>query len=531
MNRTPKSPLALALAFLFTLTACNNPSRQDLFENPEDVSDKYRTYYQLLVYSFADSDGDGIGDFKGIADKLDYLEDLGIKGLWLSPINKASSYHSYDVVDYYGIKTIYEVNDYTFDDLITDAAAHDIDIIMDLVLNHTGSDHAWFLAGQNAFRNSGSSKYKDWYNFSATKDTQHGSGSNGAYYEALFWGGMPDLNYDNAEVRAEMINVAKYWLAKGVSGFRLDAAMHIFTDYTVSDKWNGDIYDKNIEWWQEFQAALEADYPEVYLIGEMWTSLEKIERYHASNLDSAFNFETNDQVTNALNGIDGFATFLADYQAGIRGFQNDAIEAYFLSNHDDGRMAWVSSNRDRLKMAASLQILAPGNAFVYYGDEIGLRGTGSGDGAHRTPMLWGDDYETDPSRYGIGTSYSSSTITYDDVSDQEQDPDSLWTHYRQVIGLKNAYRELFAGTLTEIETGSQRLQAYMVSLGETKTIVIHNTDSAAHEMALTNISSYYDGVSITGAEIGYDAGQLTMPGYSSAVLQGNGNPVTIELVS
>ncbi len=523
-----KSPLALAFAFIFALTSCGNPSHEDLFERPEDVSSKYRTYYQLLVYSYADSNGDGIGDFKGIADKLDYLEDLGVKGLWLSPVNKASSYHGYDVVDYYGIRSAYEVNDYTFEDLVADAALRDIDIIMDLVLNHTGSDHPWFLAGQNAFRNNGTSPYKNWYNFSATKTTQNASGSNGAYYEAIFWGGMPDLNYDNEEVRTEMINVAKYWLEKGVSGFRLDAAMHIFTDYSVSDKWNGDIYDKNIEWWQEFQAALAADYPEVYLIGEMWTSLEKIERYHASNLDSAFNFETKDQVTNALNGVNGFATFLDDYQAGIREFQSDAIEAYFLSNHDDGRMAWLTSNRDRLKMAASLQILAPGNAFVYYGDELGLRGNGSGDGAHRTPMLWGDDYETEPSRYGIGTSYSSNTITYDDVLDQEQEADSLLAHYRAVIALKNEYRELFAGTVTAIETGSSRIQAYVVSLGTTKTIVIHNTDATSHELALTNVSSYYDGIAITGESISYNVGQLTMPGYSSVILQGNGSPIAIE---
>jgi glycosidase len=528
MKHVWKSPIALALAFLFTLASCGSGSREDLFDHPEDVSAKYRTYYQLLVYSFADSNGDGIGDFKGIADKLDYLEDLGVKGLWLSPINKSPSYHSYDVVDYYGVKTVYEVDGYTFEDLIADAAARDIDIIMDLVLNHTGSEHAWFLEGQAAFRGNGSSKYKNWYNFSATKTNQHPSGSNGAYYEALFWSGMPDLNYDNAEVRAEMINVAKYWLAKGVSGFRLDAAMHIFTDYTVSDKWNGDVYDKNIEWWQEFQSALEADYPEVYLIGEMWTSLEKIKRYHASNLDSAFNFETKDQVTFALNGTDGFSTFLEDYQAGIREFQDDAIEAYFLSNHDDGRMAWLTSSRERLKMAASLQILAPGNAFVYYGDELGLRGTGSGDGAHRTPMLWGDDYVTDPNRYGIGISYSSNTITYDDLIDQENETDSLLAHYREVIGLKNEYMELFAGTLTAIDTGSTRIQAYMVSLGETKTIVIHNTDSAAHELTLTNVSGYYDGISITGAAIGYNVGQLTMPGYSSVLVQGNGSPVTIE---
>ncbi|HOJ44868.1 MAG TPA: alpha-amylase family glycosyl hydrolase [Bacilli bacterium] len=528
MNIKLKHPVAIMLIALFSLASCAT-STTDLYPSPQAVPTKYRTYYQLLVYSFADSNDDGIGDFKGIADKLEYLSDLGINGLWLSPINTSTSYHSYDVTDYYGIKSIYEVDGYTFEDLIDDAATYDIDIIMDLVINHSGRDHNWFISGLGAFKNNTGSKYKNWYNFSATRDTKHSSGNTGGYYEAIFWDGMPDFNFDNPEVREEMINIGKYWLAKGVAGFRLDAAMHIFTDYAIADKWNGDIYDKNIEWWQEFQDALASEYPDVYLIGEMWTNLEKIKRYHASNLDSAFNFETRRNIINAVAKVDGYASFLDDYQLGIREYQSDAIEAYFVSNHDDGRLASYLNNINNLKMAASLQLLAPGNAFIYYGDEIGLKGSGgTGDGLYRTPMRWGDSYVTDPSRYGIGGSYSSSTVGFNDVNTQLLDEDSLLRHYTRVLEIKNTYRELYAGTLTKVNTGKATIQAYVVSLGNTSTLVIHNTDALATVVSLSNVASLLASVSVSGTAIAYDQGQLTLPPQSSALLRLNARNTTVS---
>ncbi len=528
MKRFHQHALAIGLVALTTLASCGT-NYNDLFDSPADVPAKYRTYYQLLVYSFADSNGDGIGDFKGISDKLSYLQELGINGLWLSPVNTSTSYHSYDVVDYYGIKSIYEVGGYTFQNLIDDAAELDIAIIMDLVINHSGRDHMWFVNGLGAFKNNVTSKYKTWYNFSMTQDTEHPSGTPGGYYESIFWDGMPDFNFDNPEVRAEMIKIGKHWLAKGVAGFRLDAAMHIFTDYSITDKWNGDIYDENIAWWNEFQGALAADYPDVYLIGEMWTNIEKIKRYYASNLDSAFNFDTRDKVVNAINGIDGYATFLEDFQAGIREYQADGIEAYFLSNHDDGRMTGQVTNINRLKMAASLQLLAPGNGFIYYGDELGLRGSGgSGDGVHRTPMMWGDSYTTIPGNYGIGSQYASSTITYQNATVQSSDETSLLNHYRDVLAIKNAYRELYAGTLVKVDTGSVKLQAYMVSLGGVTTLMIHNTDDEAVAIGVTNVASYLDGLSASGTAPSYVDGSLTLPAHASALLRLNGRDTQLS---
>jgi glycosidase len=176
-----KKTIVTLVALAGILSSCTSQGHDDLFGSPEEVSSKYRTYYQILVYSYADSNGDGIGDFKGIADKLPYLDELGIGGLWLSPVNESSAYHSYDVTNYYGIKSLYEVDGYTFDDLIADAAEYDIDIIMDLVINHSGRNNMWFVSGLGAFKNGTDSKYKTWYNFSDTQSAQYSSGSNGAY--------------------------------------------------------------------------------------------------------------------------------------------------------------------------------------------------------------------------------------------------------------------------------------------------------------------------------------------------------------
>ena len=527
MKKSFAKTLAAALSILSMLTSCTS-SIPISYNEPLEIPSKYRTYYQILVYSFADSNDDGIGDFKGIADKLPYLQELGVNGLWLSPVNESTSYHSYDVTNYYGIKSVYEVGGYTFEDLIQDAKAVNIAIIMDLVINHSGRDHTWFVTGLGAFKNNVESKYKTWYNFSTTQDTEHPSGNTGGYYESIFWDGMPDFNFDNPEVRAEMIKIGKYWLAKGVAGFRLDAAMHIFTDYAVADKWNGDIYDKNIEWWQEFQSGLAAEYPDVYLVGEMWTNLEKIKRYYASNLDSAFNFETKRQINNAMNGVDGYSDFLEDFQTDIRSYQEDAIEAYFFSNHDDGRLTATITNERRLKLAASLQLWAPGNAFIYYGDEIGLKGNGgSGDGIHRTPMRWGDEYVTDPSRYGIGASYSSSTISYQDVDDQRDSETSLLAHYKHVLAIKNAYRELFAGTLLSVDTGDAKLQAYTITYRDKIFLVIHNTDDAHEDVTISGVTQFLDGVSVDNELLIYEDGLLSMPAFSSALLQLNTTTITI----
>nr|WP_268794539.1 alpha-amylase family glycosyl hydrolase [Paenibacillus sp. DMB20] len=210
----------------------------EIDEQPSDV------YYEIFVRSFYDSDGDGIGDLKGVIEKLDYLndgnseteDDLGVTGIWLMPVNPSPSYHGYDVTDYRSIHPDYGTIE-DFRTLTAEAHKRGIKVIMDLVVNHTSSEHPWFKEAAD----DKNSEKRDWYVWAedqgkeAAGSSAAGSGNpwhemNGTHYMGTFWSGMPDLNFDNPKVREEMKDTGKFWLEQGADGFRLDAAKHIYED-------------------------------------------------------------------------------------------------------------------------------------------------------------------------------------------------------------------------------------------------------------------------------------------------------------
>ena len=209
-------------------------------------------FYEIFVRSFNDSDGDGIGDFNGIIEKLDYLNDgdpgtntdLGVSGLWLMPIHPSTSYHGYDVIDYYAVNPEYGTME-DFNRLLDEAHKRGIRVIIDLVLNHTSVDHPWFRAAQDPM-----SEYRDWYVWSDTEPSGSGwHASDHGYYFGIFWEGMPDLNYEHPPVTEQMHDVARYWLQDiGVDGFRLDAAKHLIEDGMIQTH-----TDATHEWYKDFR--------------------------------------------------------------------------------------------------------------------------------------------------------------------------------------------------------------------------------------------------------------------------------------
>lgn len=260
-----------------------------------DMEEKRGVYYEIFVRSFADSDGDGVGDFNGVTAKLDYLKDLGIEGIWLMPINASDSYHGYDVTDYYTVNEDYGT-EADFQTLLDEAHKRGIKIIMDFVINHTSSNHPWFRSSRNV-----DSEYRDYYTWVSSSDPDYdpsdrsdwGSnvwqrGSGGYYYYGMFSSGMPDLNYENPKVRQEVISAAQKWLEMGVDGFRLDAAMHIYGNHEQKHITQTNLY-KNLEWWNEFAIACEEVNPDVYLVGEAWKDDEALAEY-AQPFDTKFNF-------------------------------------------------------------------------------------------------------------------------------------------------------------------------------------------------------------------------------------------------
>ena len=203
------------------------------------IDDKYRNYYEVFVDSFYDSDGDGIGDLKGVDEKLGYIKDLGCNGIWLMPIMPSPTYHKYDVTDYMAIDPEYGTME-DFEKLIKDAHENDINVIIDFVMNHSSSKHEWFETACEYLRGldpaddrsieelTAECPYVGYYHFSREKlnDTYYEVSGTSFYYEGEFWSEMPDLNYASEDLWNEFETIIRFWTDKDVDGFRMDATMH-----------------------------------------------------------------------------------------------------------------------------------------------------------------------------------------------------------------------------------------------------------------------------------------------------------------
>ncbi|UBM57793.1 alpha-amylase [Marinilongibacter aquaticus] len=340
--------------------------------------------YEIFVRSFADSNGDGIGDLNGIRGQLPYLQDLGITRIWLTPIFQSPSYHKYDVADYYRIDPEYgTLND--FKSLVEEAKKQGIKIILDLVLNHTSSRHPWFLeAAKNA-----DSGLRDFYYWmtpleikargiaqrKATDDSGikypwHWSEyePNKKYY-GMFWKEMPDLNLHSRRLFEELLEIAKYWLSFGIEGFRLDAAKHIFPSWEP--------LEKSVQFWKNFAIALRKHKQDLYLIGEVWDAPHVVAPFFSA-FDANFNIDFAFALQKTLmKGKDeeGLIERLFRAHKLYSIYRPDFIDGTILSNHDQTRIgSLLNGELDKLKMAANILLTLPGQAYIYYGEEIGMLG-------------------------------------------------------------------------------------------------------------------------------------------------------------
>ena len=230
------SIIIVAVMLILPLASCD---LFDIFKDPENsvelniIDDKYRNWYEIFVHSFYDTDNDGIGDLNGVTEKLDYIKEMGFNGIWLMPIHPSPTYHKYDVKDYYAIDPQYGTLE-DFDNLITEAHNRGIRVIIDLVVNHSSSDHPYFMEACDYIRENGEpgGEYGDYYKFLKNYNQTGYSNVSGTnyYYESRFWSGMPDLNLDSENVRAEIVDIMEYWLTDhNVDGFRLDAVTSYYT--------------------------------------------------------------------------------------------------------------------------------------------------------------------------------------------------------------------------------------------------------------------------------------------------------------
>lgn len=529
-----KKVLSVILIFILAFMAgCSNVNEVSV------IDDNYRNYYEIFVRSFYDSDDNGIGDIKGVIAKLDYLKDnnyktrndLGIDGIWLMPIMPSPSYHKYDVIDYYSIDPQYGTME-DFEELIEGSTERGIKVIIDLVINHTSAKNPWFLGAKKslAIEPCGNdvcihaelcrehNKFVEFYNFSKEKKSGYHSKDMpaGWYYEGVFWDQMPDLNLDNAEVQREIEDIGKFWIDKGVSGFRLDAVTSFYT---------GNI-TKNVEFLKTFSDKMKSYEKDVYIVGEAWNDANTVSEYYKSGIDSLFNFplaDTTGKIVTSIRNKNGaqFSKTLEEWQGKIKKINSGAISASFISNHDMGRSAgFLARNLASEKMAASLYLMAPGNSFIYYGEEIGMIGSGK-DENKRLPLLWSINDKKGITDAPPNANYAETLEA--GVMEQEKDEDSLLQYYKKAIRIKNENPEIQRGLLTSIDFGNEAVCAYSLEYENSKVYVIHNLSEVQVEIKLKD--EEYSKIKIkgeltaSGGELVLKQGSLTMPSMSTAILK------------
>ncbi len=475
--------------------------------------------YEIFVQSFYDSDGDGIGDISGMTTKLGYLDSLGVEAVWLMPIHPSPSYHKYDVTDYRDVHPDYGTLD-DFRNFTQEAHAHGIKIVIDLVVNHSSSEHPWFIEASKGPDN----PYRDYYVWADEAEIKdeiekeetrldsdnitqwHQAEGNDELYYAYFIGGMPDLNYDNPKVKQEIFDIGRFWLEDvGIDGFRLDAARHIFPDDRPTD---------NHAWWVEFRAEMEAIKPDVYLVGEVWADAETVAPY-MKGLHALFNFDLGYAITRTVQqGVD---TGLVQTHKKILDFYQsvrpDFINAIFLTNHDQNRiMSELGGDIGKGKVAASLLMTLPGAPYIYYGEEIGMLGQ-KPDPNIREPFLW---RANDP---GIPTwmeAEYTTPATVTPLDKQMSDPNSLYNHYRKLIAFRKDSPVLTFGAIDTTDYQTPGLSSFYRSYAGDTLLVLHNlTDQT---LDVPGRSAYSRAVFSTRPGGEPTAETISLPPYGTYVL-------------
>ena len=456
-------------------------------------NDKYRTFYEIFPYSYYDSDGNGKGDLNGITMKLDYLndgdpkttDDLGIDGIWLTPIMKSPSYHKYDVIDYYTVDEAFGTND-DFKKLLDEAHKRGINVIIDLVVNHSSNQHEWFKKAKEELAEGKTDGYADYYHFKENNKIDGWSKANVGdwYYECDFVAEMPDLNLKSPALRKELEDIVKYWLDFGVDGFRLDAVMWFESIDGVKGAHDHQGSIEDLKWLYDYAKTVKQD---VYMVGECWAdSPTTVVDYYKSGIDSFFNFGTQGaqgKINNYVNTSDAanYVKYLESWQSQINANNPDAIDAKFLSNHDTNRSAAFLLTNTKKRMAAALYMLSPGSPFIYYGEEIEMDGTDS-DPNRRRGMVWSLTDDTGfVSKVPGANKGDEPTIS---VETAQKDEKSLLNYYKRIIALRNQNPEIARGTVKPVTLQKDETAGYVAEYDGSSVFVLLNLGNEAAEVTI-----------------------------------------------
>ncbi len=487
-----------------------------------------RVCYEIFVRSFCDSNGDGIGDLNGVTSKLDYLQDLGIEAIWLTPVHPSPSYHKYDVVDFYAIDPEYGTLD-DFKNLLSESHKRGIAVYLDLIVNHTSTLHPWFIEASKGPDN----PYREFYWWmtpekidelgigkrETSADTNevypwHDNPGDDEQYYGIFYSGMPDLNYDSDKLRIELSYIIHFWLIDiGVDGFRLDAARHIYPAWVD--------YNNQLFWWF-FDYFVRNIKPEAYTVGEIWAKADEVAPYF-KNLNSAFHFD----ISFALQRIllsekdENLVTKLLDNYTLFTKYNPDFIDAIMLTNHDQDRIgSVVGNNTDKIKLAASILLTLPGQPYLYYGEEIGMLGS-KPDTYIREPFLWSEDPEN-PEITTWQTAAFSTLKNISPLSHQASDPHSVYMHYKALISLRKkepALAQVLRPNIEPVSLDDEGLLAYLRPHADGSILIIHNLTKLSKQVQLPIEKQHYNRVLFnTSATTDDGPGEWILPAFSSLIL-------------
>jgi glycosidase len=397
---------------------------------------------EIFVRAYQDSDGDGVGDLRGLIQRLDYLRDLGVKGIWLMPITRsADGDHGYATTDFRSIDPVFGTLA-DFDDLIREAHARGIGVIMDYVINHSASTHPMFVSAAGGKEH----PYRDWYVWQDSAPAgweiwgknPWSMTANGAYF-GTFGPHMPDFNFRNPAVVAYHQDSLRFWLNRGLDGYRLDAVPHLIENNAKD--WNDQPESRRIT---HDLTQLITGYGNRYTVCEATANPKD---YAAPDLcGSAFAFGHQYNIVKAAQGDAKAVADVAQY------FSTAPLSmATMVSNHDifAGKRLWdqVKGNQAQYRLAAATYLLQPGTPFIYYGEEIGMGGVAEleGDSPLRTPMSW----TADRNRAGFttGTPFRpiAPNVATHNAGAQRKDAKSLLAFYTSVLKVRNTVPSIAQG--------------------------------------------------------------------------------------
>jgi glycosidase len=499
--------ISLLLVMAITIVFVISNSEVTVRKTSKDFKENVSVCYEIFPIAYRDGNNDGIGDIQGITDSLEYLaNDLQIDCVWITPIHPSYSYHKYDVIDYRAIDEDFGTIE-DFEQMTEKAEELGIRVVMDFVINHTSTSHEWFQGWKAR-----DEKYLDYYSW-ATQEEYNALTDKGGwhkyddrYYFGSFWDQMPELNYENQEVREEIYDIARYWMDLGVDGFRIDAAKHIYDTREFPEL---DTLNENVEFFIEFNDVIKRKNKNSFMIGEVWTTSDISKRF-LEGMDSVFNFEFGTALINSINSMDSWSinsNIRYNYE-NLRTYRSDAIISNFLSNHDQNRaLSQFYGDKDKMVQAAANYLMQPGISWIYYGEEIGMTGF-KPDERIREPFKWVD--EGAPNSEWIDTFANKSTS----LETQRTESDSYFAIYKQLINIRQNSDVIKQGDIEFIEFNKNTF-AFKRSLDGEEIIVISNFLQRDNTIEF-DLSDYE--IIFSNKEVSSNGSEVTFPANTTIII-------------